>query len=69
MNEKLSISPVTFLMSLWRLLRLMPLRGEERVALVEEAPELLDEAVDAVDAVGIPGFALLQRTEEHLVEA
>ncbi len=36
--------------------------------LVEQAPELLQEAVATVDTVGIPRLACLHRTQEHLVE-
>ena len=42
---------------------------ETLVAFVEETPELPDEAVYAVNAVGVPGFGLVKRAEEHLVQA
>ena len=38
------------------------------VALEEESPQALEETVHAVDAVGIPGLACLNRTQEHLVQ-
>ena len=34
-----------------------------------EFPQFLEEAVAAVDTVGVPWLALLHRSEEHLVEA
>ena len=35
---------------------------------IEQPPELLQETVHAVDAVRIPRFGLLDRTEEHFIE-
>ena len=34
----------------------------------EQAPELLEEAIDTVNTLGIPRLRLLKRTEEHLVK-
>ena len=42
--------------------------GQKFFAFVEESPQFFEEAIDAVYAVGIPRFGLLQRTEEHFVE-
>ena len=39
------------------------------IAVVEQRPEFLDEAVHAVYAVRVPRFGLFHRTEEHLVHA
>ena len=36
--------------------------------LPEQAPELLQETEAAIDAIGVPRLAGLNRTEEHLVE-
>ena len=33
-----------------------------------KVPELLQEAMTAVDTVGVPGLRLLHRTEEHLIQ-
>ena len=50
----------------WRCLLIV---GQELVvAAVEECPEFLQEAVATVNAVGVPRFRLLNRSEEHLVE-
>ena len=38
------------------------------VAIKEETPEFLQEAVDSVNSLGIPRLALLDRSEEHFVE-
>ena len=38
-------------------------------SILEEVPELLQEAVATVDTVGIPRLTLLNRTQEHLIEA
>ena len=50
--------------------RRLALVGQEfaRALIVEQCPELLQEAVAAVYSVGVPRLALLYRTEEHLVE-
>ena len=37
-------------------------------SILEEVPELLQEAVTAIDTVGIPRFTLLNRTQEHFVK-
>ena len=39
------------------------------ILVVEETPELLDEAEDAFDAVGVPRLGHLDGAEEHLVHA
>ena len=41
----------------------------EGVAFMVKVPCLFQETVTAVDAVGVPGLALVDRTEEHFVEA
>ena len=41
----------------------------EVVPLVEERPEFLEEAEHAVDSLGVPRLALLERSKEHFVEA
>ena len=43
-------------------------RYQPRVAVPEQTPELLEEAVYTVDTLGIPGFCLLDRAQEHLVQ-
>ena len=40
----------------------------EFVALEEESPKAFEEAVHAVDAVGVPRLACLNGTKEHLIE-
>ena len=42
--------------------------NDETVTVVEHSPYLLEEAVYAVDALGIPRLRLLERSEEHLVK-
>ena len=41
---------------------------KEVVLVVEKPPELLQEAVHAVNTLGVPGLALLHRAEEHLIK-
>ena len=47
-----------------------PFCGQEiTCAVVEQGPELLQKTMTAVDAVGVPRFALFHRTEEHFIQA
>ena len=39
-----------------------------RTHVVEQAPELFQEAVTTINSVGVPWFTLFHRTEEHLVK-
>jgi len=40
----------------------------QTVGRVVQPPQLTEEAVYAVDTIGVPGLALLKRTEEHLIQ-
>ena len=50
------------------LLRGLLVRHQPLLAVPEQAPELLQEAVYAVNALGIPGLGLLDGAQEHLVQ-
>ena len=44
-------------------------RDDEPVSVIEEPPELPQEAAHSVNALGIPRLGLLDRAEEHLVKS
>ncbi len=46
----------------------LALRNDEAVTVIEHPPYPLEEAVHAVNALGIPWLGLLKRPEEHLIK-
>ena len=49
--------------------RSLDVLNEEIITVIIQFPELSQEAVNAVDALGIPRLGLLHRDEEHLVKS